>query len=65
MPDSKVKEFFSKEQSGANFLQDKEFSPENIEEYLRAVETGEYIVVVDPEDLKLRQSQMNERDEAE
>lgn len=65
LPDNKVKQFFSKEQNGANFLQDKAFSKENIDEYLKAVEAGEYIVVADPEDLKLRESQLNERDEAE
>lgn len=65
LPDNKVKQFFSKEQNGANFLQDKNFSEEYIDEYLRSVEAGEYLVVVNPEDLKIRESQLNKRDEAE
>lgn len=63
--DNKLKAFFSKEQQGESFLRDHRFSDEDIEEYLRNVENGEYLVVVDPEDLKRRESQMNERDEAE
>ena len=63
--ENQLKAFFSKEQQGESFLRDHRFSDEDIEAYLKDVEAGQYLVVVDPEDLKRRESQMNERDEAE
>lgn len=65
LPDNRWKSFFSKEQKGESFLRDHHFEEDDIQEYLKHVEAGQYLVVVDPEDLKLRESQLNERDEAE
>lgn len=63
--DNQLKAFFSKEQQGESFLRDHHFIDEDIEAYLKDVESGKYLIVVDPEDLKMRERQMNERGDVE